>query len=129
MSKTPQEEIDDELGDLFDEITFTQDRSAKSRLLEYFVSNPFVTAGMGATVYYLIKAGKLMGVDHMGFNQALKGRISAQAATVGFIILGAWGLKRESYLRQIENEVITEIHIADSVSPSSAPESASNETG
>ena len=62
---------------------------------------------MGATVYYLIKAGKLMGVDHNGFNQALKGRISAQAATVGFIILGAWGLKRESYLRQIENEVIT----------------------
>ena len=36
----------DELGDLFDEITFTQDRSIKSRMLEYFVTNPLVTAGM-----------------------------------------------------------------------------------
>ena len=62
---------------------------------------------MGATIYFLIRAGRLMGVDNAGFNNALKGRISAQAATVGFIILGAWGLKRESYYKQIENEVIT----------------------
>ena len=62
---------------------------------------------MGATVYYLVRASKLMGKDNMGFNNALKGRISSQAATVGFIILGAWGLKRQSYLKQIEKEVIT----------------------
>ena len=62
---------------------------------------------MGATVYFLVRAGKLMGVDNVGFNNALKGRISAQAATVGFIILGAWSLKRKSYYKQIENEVIT----------------------
>ena len=62
---------------------------------------------MGATVYFLVRAGRLMGVDNTGFNNALKGRIASQAATVGFIVLGAWSLKRKSYNRQIENEIIT----------------------
>ena len=38
--------VADELGDLFDEITFTQDRSIKSRMLEFFATNPLVGAGM-----------------------------------------------------------------------------------
>ena len=48
-----------------------------------------------------------MGVDNAGFNNALKGRIASQAATVIIIMVGAWSLKRKSYNRQIENEIIT----------------------
>ena len=63
--------------------------------------------GMGATVFFLVKAGRLMGTDNTGFNNALKGRIASQAATVIFIMVGAWSLKRKSYNQQIENELIT----------------------
>lgn len=133
----------DELSELFDDIAFTQQKSIKSKMWEYFYRNPGVTlglhrqiaiflnyhgnwncrfisckydnlltdtatvSGMGFTVYYLVKAGSLMGKDNFGFNTALKGRISAQAATVGFICLGALVLQRESYEKQIKNEIVT----------------------
>jgi len=61
---------------------------------------------MGVTTYFFVKAARVLGTDSFAFADALKGRVAAQAITVGFILVGAWSLKRESYNKQVASSMV-----------------------